>query len=113
MTQPEKIEHILRGSCEYFGKTREEILQSGNNGRSKIWEIRRYILSVLLNYTTLKDWEIANMLGLKNRVTVFYHYKNFTEEISGELYGSQKTKLIYNELLSYLNLKDDENKREK
>jgi hypothetical protein len=52
--------------------------------------------------------EIAEKLCYKQHSVVIYHYKNMKDDLSGEVYGSNKTKQIYNELLTYLKLQDND-----
>ena len=103
MTQPEKVEHILNGCCEYLGLKRED-LQRNNGSRSTLWYKKRYMLVLLKDKTVLSTKEIQSLLGYKQQNTVIFHYKNIKDELSDKVYGSQKTKMIYNELLNYLKL---------
>ena len=102
-TQPEKIDHILTGACEYFGFSMEQ-LQETTGTKSKIWDRKRYLIPILSNHTICNSQDIADRLGYKTKFSVIRHAKTMKEELSGKLYGSEKTKMIYNELLSYLNL---------
>jgi hypothetical protein len=104
MTQPEKIEHILNKGCDYLGIDRNNLTRKSGS-RDKDWYKKRFLVPLLFDYTALSYRDIAGFLGYSNHSTPIHHYKIFKEEISGELYGSQKTKMIYTELLSYLNLK--------
>ena len=103
MTQPEKVEHILNGCCDYFGLKRED-LQAENGSRSHIWNKKRYILSILMDKTALSINEIKSLLGYKQYGTVVFHYNNIKDGLSEESYGNDKTKMIYNELLTFLKL---------
>ena len=103
MTQPEQINNILIGGCKYFGLTMDE-LQIKTGSRSIIWEKKRYLIPILDEYTVCNTDAIANYLGYKSRANVIFHRKNIREALSDEVYGETKTKRIYNELLSYLNL---------
>jgi len=103
MTQPEKVEYIIDSSCTFFGIMRSE-LTANVGSRSKIWFKKRFIGAVLDDYTACTQAEIAKLLGYKERSNVSTHLRNIKEELSTELYGSEKIKRVYNELLSYLNL---------
>ena len=103
MTQPEKVEHIINGCCEYFGLKRED-LQKNIGSRSVFWYKKRYMVVLLMDKTVLNAREIQSLLGYKERSTVVFHYENVKDELSDKVYGSQKTKMIYNELLNYLKL---------
>ena len=103
MTQPEKVDYILDNSCGFFGIKRGD-LTINTGSRSKIWFKKRFIVAVLDEYTACIQEEIAVLVGYRDRTNVSTHLKKIKEELSGELYGCEKTKRIYNELLSYLNL---------
>jgi hypothetical protein len=106
MTQPEKIEYILGGACDYFGINRSDLWEeNGHSRRNELWGKKRYIIPLLLDYTNTSIRETGRLLGYKGGYrAIKYHYDTMKEELSGELYGSQKTKMIYTELLSYLKL---------
>ena len=112
MTQPEMIEKILSGSCEYFGVPRNAIKNKVGT-RSPLWGKKKYIIVLLYDYTACTLWDIARILGYNSHSNMLYHYKKIKEEISGELYGSEKTQLIYNELLTYLKLRNDDKAKDK
>jgi chromosomal replication initiation ATPase DnaA len=103
MTQPEKVELILSRGCEYLGITREE-LSTKDARKSKIWYKKRFLIPILYENTSLTLKEVAELVGLQNHATILYHIRVMKEESSGELFGSKKTKQVYDELLSYLNL---------
>jgi len=103
MTQPEKIEHILNGGCEYFGITREELTKK-TGSHSSIWNKKLYLVMVLYDYTVCNMTDIATYLGYSSHNTVSYHLKIKKEELSEKMYGSDKTKRVYFELLKYLEL---------
>jgi chromosomal replication initiation ATPase DnaA len=109
MTQPEKKKFLVEGACQYFGITTEELCHP-NGKRSKIWNKKRFFVSILYDYTDASYSEIARILNYATHVNVSHHYKTIKEELSDEFYNSQKTKMIYNELLTYLNLNGNENK---
>ena len=110
MTQPEKKEYILRRASEYFGISVEKMTSQRNGNRSALFGKKKILIPVLYNYTDASLTEIAQILGYKAMQSVSYHLKNLKQELSGELYGSQKTKMVYEELLTYLNLNGHENK---
>jgi hypothetical protein len=103
MTQPEKVEHILRGSCDYFGITKEDFFKK-YGARSHIWKKKKYIAHILLNHTACNMSEVIQKLGYGQYNNANHHLKQITDELSDDIYGCKKTKMIYNELLSYLNL---------
>ena len=103
MTQPEKIEHILNGGCEYFGVIREQLIE--NRGpKSKIWHKKIYLVMLLREYTICNNAEIADCVGYKRPENVLYHIRKMKDELSEDVYGSNKTKMIYSELLKHLEL---------
>lgn len=102
MTQPEKVEYIISGCCAYFGITKEKLL-SNPGSRSDIWDKKRILITILDNNTSCNSTEIAEILGYKSRATVLYHRNVLQDELSDAVYGNNKAKFIYNELLSYLN----------
>lgn len=104
MTQPEKVEHIISGCCAYFGITKEDLTRK-TGGRSSIWFKKRFVGYLLSNYTACNTFEIIEAIGYKQRNSITYHIKTLEDELSENTYGNNKTKMIYNELLSYLNLK--------
>jgi chromosomal replication initiation ATPase DnaA len=103
MTDPEKVNYIIDKGCEYFGISRDQV-SAPVLGKSKIWYKKRFLVVPLYDNTALSQQEIATLLGLKNHSTILYHYRELKEDISGELYGSNKTRKIYEELLAYLKL---------
>ena len=103
MTQPEKIEHILNGGCEYLGVKRE-LLEEKTGSRSKIWHKKAFLVMLLNEYTILSVDEIANHLGYKTHANVLYNIRKMKDELSEDVYGSKKTKMIYYELLKHLEL---------
>lgn len=108
MTTPEKTEHILNGICRYFGVSREELMSKPCIRTN--FDIRRYAVLLLYDYTASSHRHIAKALGYKKHGAVLFHYKNMKDEIGGALYGSEKTKMVYHELLTFLNLKTNETK---
>jgi hypothetical protein len=103
MTQPEKVKHILEGGCKYFGITQDDFFKK-YGARSHIWEKKRYIALILLEYTACNISEVIEKLGYKQYHNANHHLKRITDELSEDVYGVKKTKMIYNELLTYLNL---------
>lgn len=109
MTQPEKVKYIITKSCEYLGID-PNILPIAKGGRSKIWHKKRFVAYILSNNTILSYEEIAKLTGYCNHSLVSYHNKIMEEELSKAVYGSEKTKMIYKELMSYLKLNNHGNK---
>ena len=107
LTQPQKIEFILNKGCEYFGLDREVISQNNIRGKSQ-WEKKRYFAPILYEHTAATLNEIATLLGFKDHSSVIYHMKKINEELSDAVYGSKKTRVIYKELLAYINLEENE-----
>ena len=103
MTQPEKAEHIIVKGCEYFGLSRDKLIQPKSGGGGTATK-RKYLSLVLSEHTICDGVEITALLGYSSTQNVYRNIKALKEEISEELYGVDKTKRIYNELLSYLNL---------
>lgn len=103
MTQPEKIEHIINKGCEFFGLTREELLEKNLGTRGNIHRMKRYICFVILNEMEVTMDEVAHVHGLyNNKDCVSSSMKKMKEELSDEFYGSDKTKRVYKELLTHL-----------
>jgi hypothetical protein len=100
----EKIDLIINGFCDYYGISANELCKTANRRQGAGWKWKRFLVLILYDYTDLDMVEIMNVLGYKSYPHVSYHYNKLKEELSGELYGSQKTKLIYNELLKFLKL---------
>ncbi len=107
LTQPELIEYILDGGCRYLGLNRSdlEIRTHYSNSRSPVWHKKRYLALILDTYTNSSKVEIASLLGYRTHGNVISHIRKLKEEISNEVYGCDKTKKVYTELMSYLNLK--------
>lgn len=109
MTQTEKVEYILDRGCEFLGLTRSDLLEGGIKGRDLKWKRKRYLIPILTDYTILSPKEVAGILGYTQPTTCLIARETIKREISGELYGSKKIKLVYDELLTYLNLNNHEN----
>ena len=103
MTQPERVEYIIDKGCEYFGVDKKDLI-SPNRGRSAMGGKKRYLSMVLSEYTVLNVPEITELLSYSSPQNVYRNILGLKQELSEELYGCEKTKRIYNELLSYLNL---------
>ena len=103
MTQAEKTQLILNKGCEYLGITRDQLLE-GLGSKSKIWDKKRFLIPILYDYTICNYSDIAFYLGYKTHSNVIYHLNLIKDELSVDVYGSEKTKQVYKELLSYLNL---------
>jgi len=112
MTHPEMVNKILSGCCEYFGVPRDAIKDNAGT-RSPLWGKKKYIIVLLYDYTACTLWDIAGILGYRSHSNMLYHYKKIKEDLSGEFYGSEKTKLVYNALLTYLNLRNDDKENDK
>jgi len=107
MTNPEKVDYILDGICTYFGVEKKAMCNK-NYSRSHIFDKKRYAMVILYDYTACSFGDIKRLLGYHAATVILYHYKNLKQELSGELYGSEKVKRTYNDLLTYLKLKDNE-----
>ena len=59
---------------------------------------------ILNEYTICDMRDIADCVGYKRPENAAYHLKRMKEELSEDMYGCAKTKMIYNELLKYLKL---------
>jgi len=105
LTQPEKIEYILSKGCEYFGIQRADLSKPNQPGsHSTIWEKKKMLIPVLYQNTISNYKDIARCLGYRTTANVTHHSNTLKDELSNETYGSDKTKLIYKELLAYINL---------
>ncbi len=103
MTQPEKVDYILAKSAEYFGVDKKEFSLKCTKG-DKLWGKKKYVSLVLDERTILSRQEISKLLGFSNGNNVSYWLKTTREELSDKFFGNDKSKMIYKELLSYLNL---------
>lgn len=103
MTHQDKVDYILSKSFEYFGITPTKG-QSVFAGRTPNWNKKRYIAKVLLDNTVLTQQEIADALGYSQHSSIIYHAKTLANELSPDVYGEEKTKRIYSDYISYLNL---------
>jgi hypothetical protein len=104
MTQPELVEHLISSGCEYLGIKLPTPKRIG--AASPDWRRKRYLIVLLSDYTILSQHEIASLLGYKQHGTVSFHYKNMKDELSDNTYSSNKSKLVYNNLLNYLKLQE-------
>ena len=103
MTQPEKIDHILAKSAEYFGRTRAELFAQSRR-QTKCSNERRLLIPMLFEKTSLKQKEIGILLGYNNIQTVQFHYRAIKDELADGAYGFEKTKTVYKELSEYIGL---------
>jgi len=104
MTQPEKVEHILKGGCEFLGIPSSALVRGEIGTRSGLWKKKRYLIPVLYDYTVLSYTEMVDLLGYNDLPALRRGYDAIKNELSNEFYGSEKTRTIYNELLNYLKL---------
>ncbi len=103
MTQPEKVDHIFNGCISYFGIPKEDLYDKHKKS-DMIWEKKRYIAFILFNNTFLTLRQIGALVGYKSHDLVLYHVTAMRDLLSDASYGSDKTKRLYKELLTYLNL---------
>lgn len=103
LTLAQRRDHILKGASEYFDLD-IKLMTSKTTKRSKQWWQKRYLVVLLSDYTQATFQDIAETLGYKTHVTPLYHYNKMKDELSDTMYGTEKTKRIYAELLKYLNL---------
>lgn len=103
MTQPQKVDYILTKSAEYFGVDKKDFEVNGKNN-SRIWNKKKYVALIIHDNTTCNNEEMANLLGYSGASNISYLLRTAKDEISDKSYGNLKAKMIYNELLSYLNL---------
>ena len=101
MTQPEKIDYIINKGCEYFGLTPDDLLRKTGT-RSNVHRMKRYIALIILDHTETTMAGVATTLGFWNKDSVSSAIKKIRDELSDEFYGMNKTKIVYNELLKYL-----------
>lgn len=69
---------------------------------------RRFIVAVLKNYTLASEQEICDLLIYSSKRSMWSSYQTIKDELSDDLYGSDKTKFIYNQLINYLKLNQNE-----
>lgn len=103
MTLSARRDYVLKGASEYFDLD-IKLMTAKRTKRDKSWWQKRYLVVILYDYTQATFQDIAETLGYKTHVTPFYHYAKMKDELSDTMYGAEKTKRIYNELLTYLNL---------
>jgi len=103
MTQPEKVNYIISKGCDYFG-VKESVLVGSMGTKSNLHRKKRYIALILYDEVEITLQEISERLGNFDKTSLSASIRRLREELSGEFYGSEKTKKIYNELLFYLNL---------
>ena len=103
MTQPERVEYIIDKGCEYFGLSRDALLNACGTRNNK-HRIKRYIALAIYTKTETPMEIIGLMLGFARTEGVSNALKKIKEELSDEFYGENRTKEVYKELLSYLNL---------
>jgi len=103
MTQPEKIDYILSRSAEYFGVDKNQFHLKCTKG-DRLWGKKKYVALVLDDNTILSRQEMSKLLGFTNGNNVSYWLKTTREELSDKFYRNDKSKMFYNELLTYLNL---------
>ena len=109
MTQPQKVEYILEKGCEFLGLTRADFISGTIGRKSDVWQKKRLLIPILNDNTLLTPTKIADVLGYRDVTAVIKARDLIMRDISGELYGSKKIKLVYDELLTYLNLNNHEN----
>ena len=106
MTHKEKVKYILQGSMEYLGIDKSYF--ETPRKVSKVFSVnKKYIVPVLYDYTKASFIEIAGLLGYKCPSNASYHYKQMKDELSDKMFGYDKTKMIYKELLMYLGIDSD------
>lgn len=103
MTQAERVEHIMNESCRYFGVTKEELTPHLHPKTEYVTD-RQFIIKALTDHTTLSQIRIAKLLGYRQHQTVKYHYNAICNDLSEDVYGSDKIKRLYKDYISYLNL---------
>ena len=103
MTQPEKVNYIVSKSADYFGVSRTEILKN-NYKKKKISGKRKFVVYLLYKFTACNNADISRIMNYKSQQNIAYFIKQTEDELSNETYGNEKSKMIYKELLSYLNL---------
>lgn len=103
MTQPEKIDHIFNGCVNYFGINKEDLYDKKKKS-DMLWDKKRYIAYILYNNTFMTLRQIGSLVGYKSHDLVLYHVNAMKDLLSDASYGSDKTKRLYKELLTYLNL---------
>lgn len=109
MTQPQKVEYILNKGCEFLGLAKDDLISGAIGRRSDRWQLKRLLIPVLSEHTLLTPTGMAEVLGYGDVTSIIKARDIIMRDISGELYGSKKIKLVYGELLTYLNLNNHEN----
>jgi len=100
MTQPELIQYIVTEGCKYLG-IKYPIEDYGVKNR-------KYIIMALRTYTLATYLEIARLLSFQGYLVVLKAHRRIEDELSDNVYGYEKTKLIYNNFLTYLKLQKND-----
>jgi len=103
MTHSERVDYIINKGCEYFGMEKSELISACGTRNNK-HRVKRYIALALYTKTETTMGTIGFMLGFGSNLGVSGALKKIKEELSDDFYGENRTKEVYNELLSYLNL---------
>ena len=101
LTQPQKIDAIIDGSCAYFGIKKEKLIGSYGT-RNNIHKYRRYIAFVLSERVELPMADIAQVLGFWDKNRVSLALTRMRDELSTEFFSLKKTKEVYGDLVKYL-----------
>jgi len=73
--------------------------------RSVYWNEKRYFVPLLYDFTNARHTEIRDILGYRTASNVSACYARMKNELSEDMYGFDKTKRVYNELIEFINLK--------
>ena len=103
ITQPEKVDMIINSACTFFGFNRKDLAR-GMKKKSPIGHHKRLIVPLLYDNTNLNFYEIGRHLGYASHSNTLKHYHRVKEEVSGDMYGYEKTKQTFEELKKFIGL---------
>lgn len=103
MTQPEKVDYILTRGCKYFGIAKADLVKN-IGAKSYLWDKKRVLAYILDKHTPANIKDIQKSLGYKSHATILFHISKMEDSLSDQVYGDDKIKMVYKELIQYLEL---------
>jgi hypothetical protein len=103
-THKRLISHIISRGHQFFGMEYPRLYYRDKSDHAS----RRFILAVLKNFTLATEQDICDSLIYSSKRSMWSSYQTIKDELSGDLYGSDKTKFIYKQLINYLKLQDND-----
>lgn len=101
LSKPHLADYVLFVSADYFGLSKDDILAVKNR---KIRHKQRLIMKVMHDEMGFSIKDITNYLNYKPTSwhTVYWHYKNISED----MLNNKELKIQYNQLLNHLTIKN-------